>query len=332
MRIVVTGATGYLGRHIVQHLCGDHDVVWVSRSGRAPEGCTGKRIDVVDGRGLKTAFAKADVVIHAAGMVSHLMECAKQTWDVHVTGTQKVMEAATSAKVKRLVLVSTSGTIAVSTESDAMATESDPAPEAIISAWPYYRSKLYAEQLALAHDGPEVVCLNPSLLLGPGDDPAGVSTHAVRVFLDQGIPVAPSGGMSFVDVRDVAVAVEAACTKGRAGERYLLSSGNMPFVDFYGMLARITGRDAPLMAMPRATRKLLSWMPRLGRDRGVGVGIGPVISREDLELASHFWYASSAKAEAELGFSPRDPLATLEDTVDDILAQQAQSFARFRSS
>ena len=144
------------------------------------------------------------------------------------------------------------------------------------------------------------------------------------------MPVAPSGGMSFVDVRDVAVAVEAACTM-EAGERYLLNGGNMPFVDFYGMLARITGRDAPLMAMPRATRRLLSWMPRLGRDRGVGVGIGPVISREDLELASHFWYASSAKAEAELGFSPRDPLATLEDP-STTSSPSKPSPLRFRSS
>lgn len=332
MRIVVTGATGFLGRYIVQQLSGAHEIVCLSRSGSAPDGCTGKRVDIVKGRGLKTAFAKADVVIHAAGMVSHLMECAKQTWDVHVTGTQNVMEAATSAKVRRVVLVSTSGTIAVSTDPDAMATEADPAPEAIISGWPYYRSKLYAEQLALSYSGPEVICLNPSLLLGPGDDPAGASTHAVRVFLDQGIPVSPSGGMSFVDVRDVALAVQAACTAGRPGERYLLSSGNMPFVDFYGMLARITGRSAPLLAMPKSTRKVLSWMPRLGRSRGIGVGIGPVISREDLELASHYWYASSDKAAAELGFSPRDPLATLEDTVDDILAQQAQSFARFRPS
>ena len=108
--------------------------------------------------------------------------------------------------------------------------------------------------------------------------------------------------------------------------------GNMPFMDFYAMLARITGRDAPLLAMPQVTRTLLSWMPRLGRERGIGVGVGPVISREDLELSSHFWYASSDKAKAELGFSPRDPLATLEDTVDSILTQQAQSFARFRSS
>ncbi len=330
MRIVITGATGFLGRHIVHQLSEAHDLVCLSRGGTAPDGCTGKRVDVVKGRGLKSAFAKADVVIHAAGMVSHLTECAKQTWDVHVTGTQNVMDAAVSAKVPRVVLISTSGTIAVSTDPHAMGSESDPPPEAIISAWPYYRSKLYAEQLALAYGGPEVICLNPSLLLGPGDEPGGVSTHAVRVFLDQGVPVAPPGGMSFVDVRDVAAAVGAACTRGRSGERYLLSSGNMPFVDFYAMLGRITGRSGPVAAMPQLTRKVLSWMPRLGRERGVGVGVGPVISREDLELASHFWYAASGKAEEELGFSPRDPLATLEDTVDDILAKQAQSFARFR--
>ena len=223
MRIVVTGATGFLGRHIVQQLSGDHDIVCLSRSGSAPDGCTGKRVDVVKGRGLKAAFAKADVVIHAAGMVSHLMECAKQTWDVHVTGTRNVMEAATSAKF-RVVLVSTSGTIAVSTDPDAMATEEDPAQRPSSPAWPYYRSKLYAEQLALANDGPDVICLNPSLL-GPGDDPAGASTHAVRVFLDQGIPVSPSEACP-LSMCATLQSQSRLHVSERSGERYLLSKRN----------------------------------------------------------------------------------------------------------
>ncbi len=330
MRIVLTGATGFLGRHIAARLIDHHEVVCVSRSGRAPEGCTGKRVDVVKGRGLKAAFARADVVIHAAGRVSHVLECAKETWDVHVVGTQNVLDAASSAKVGRVVLISTSGTVAVSTDPMSMGVETDPAPEALISRWPYYRSKLYAEQVALARTDLDVVCINPSLLLGPGDDPDGPSTHSVRVFLDHGIPVAPCGGMSFVDVRDVAAAVETACSKGRPGHRYLLTSGNMTFLEFYQRLARITGRSAPVGAMPSLSRRLLAWMPNLGKTRGISAGIGPVISREDLELASHYWYADSEKAVRELGFSPRDPLRTLEETVDDILDQQAQSFARFR--
>ena len=84
------------------------------------------------------------------------------------------------------------------------------------------------------------------------------------------------------------------------------------------------------MAMPKITRKALGWFPKWGKDKGIGAGVGPVISRADLELASHYWYASSAKAEAELDFSPRDPLATLEDTIGDILDRQGRAFARFR--
>lgn len=330
MRIAITGSTGFLGRHIVERLGAEHELICISRSGDAPTGCTAKKIDVVKGRGLKAAFAKVDVVVHAAGLVSHDIERAKETLDVHVTGTKNVLEAAAAAKVGRVVYLSTSGTIAVSTDPEAMAVETDSAPESLISSWPYYRSKLYAEQVALAFEGVDVVSLNPSLLLGPGDEPGGVSTSAVSIFLDEGVPFAPPGGISFVDVRDVAAAVQAALTKGQSGERYLLSSGNMPFVDFYARLARLTGREAPIMAMPKITRKALGWFPKWGRDKGIGAGVGPVISRADLELASHYWYASSAKAAAELSFVPRDPLVTLEDTIGDILDRQGRAFARFR--
>ena len=105
----------------------------------------------------------------------------------------------------------------------------------------------------------------------------------------------------------------------------------MSFKDFYARLARITGREAPIAAMPSMTRKALSWFPKWGRERGISAGVGPVISRADLELASHYWYASSAKAEKELAFQPRDPLATLEDTVESILDRQGRSFQRFRT-
>ena len=330
MRIAITGSTGFLGRHLVERLAPNHDLVCISRSGEAPEGCTAKKVDIVRGRGLKAAFTKADVVVHAAGMVSHELDRAADTWAVHVVGTEKVLEAAKAAKVRRVVYLSTPGTLAVSADPDAMATEKSPVPEALIARWPYYRSKLYAEQLALAYSVPEVICLNPSLLLGPGDTVGGASTHAVRVFLDQGVPFAPSGGISFVDVRDVAVAVEQALTAGRPGSQYLLAGANMRFVDFYARLARITGRDAPLVSMPNVTRKALQWFPRWGRESGVSAGIGPTISREDLELASHYWYADSAKANLELEWSPRDPLATLEDTAFDILERQNRAFARYR--
>jgi dihydroflavonol-4-reductase len=160
--------------------------------------------------------------------------------------------------------------------------------------------------------------------------PGGTSTHAVSVFLDQGVPVAPPGGISFVDVRDVAAAVEQALTRGRAGERYLLAGANMRFLDFYARLARITGRDEPLLAMPRVTQKMLQWFPAWGREKGISAGVGPVISREDLELSSHYWYADSSKAIEAFDWEARDPIVTLEETVFDILDRQNQAYARYR--
>ena len=330
MRIAITGATGFLGRHLVARLAPEHDVVCISRSGVAPDGCVGKKVDIVKGRGLKAAFARADVVVHAAGMVSHSLDRADETWSVHVTGTQKVLDAARSAGIARFVHVSTSGTVAVSADPDFMGTEQSPPPSDIIASWPYYRSKLYSEQLAMGATDLDVVCVNPSLLLGPGDDLGGASTHAVSVFLDHGVPVAPPGTISFVDVRDAAQAIESALTQGRPGERYLLGGANLTFAEFYARLARMSGREEPWIAMPSATRRALKWFPKWGKTHGISAGIGPVIGRDDLELACHHWSVDSSKARRELDWSPRGPNETLEDTLLDLQHQQRQRFERFR--
>jgi len=334
MKITFTGATGFLGRHAVPLLVQEgHEVVALSRSGAAPDGATGHKADVQKPRTLGRAMKGAEVVIHAAGVVSHELAEAQRVFQVHVEGTRNVIAAAKKAKVRRLILISTSGTIAVSDASDFLGTEDGPDPERFIQGWPYYRAKRYAEQeaLAAADETLEVVCLNPSLLLGPGDDPPGASTHAVQVFLDEGVPLAPGGGISYVDVRDVAVAIGLALHSGTSGERYLLAGGNMRFKDFYERLARITGQSPPVAAMPDLARKALGWMPRWGRDKGIGVGIGPTISREDMELASHFWYADSAKAASELGWHPRCPNATLDDTIADIQDARRRAFQAYRT-
>src|SRR3954454_24208851 len=117
------------------------------------------------------------------------------------------MEASRRAGVKRVVVASTSGTVALS-EKSVVANEESPVPSALISRFPYYRSKLYGEQEALSHnrDGLEVVSVNPSLLLGPGDV-YGSSTGDVRLFLDRAVPAVPQGGLSYVDARDAADAL-----------------------------------------------------------------------------------------------------------------------------
>jgi dihydroflavonol-4-reductase len=334
VNVVLTGASGFLGRHLVERLRGatgpdgapvaltcvarhaplDHDdaVRWV-------EG------DVCRAGDLDAALDGAEVLIHAAGKVSHEPVDNDAVWRVHMTGTELALGAARRAGVRRVVYLSTSGTVAVREElgepSDALCTdERAPRPLELVAGWPYYRSKLFAEELALGMQAPgfDVVSLNPSLLLGPGDDPSGQSTQSVRMFFEGRVPPPPPGGLSFVDVRDVADAVVAALQRGAGGERYLLGGANWTFRRYFETLGRMTKTAVPGMGLPRGTRTLLRWLPDL---QLADLPIQAPISRHELELACHTWYVDDRKARRALGWAPRDPLDTVYDTVRDIQAR-----------
>ena len=220
--------------------------------------------------------------------------------------------------------MSTSGTVAVGKDADAMFTENSERPIEVVSRWPYYRTKLFSEEAAFraAGDDFEVVAVNPSLLLGPDDDEDGASTHSVRTFLEDGMPVTPPGGVAFVDVRDAAKGIVLALAKGRSGERYLLNGCNLSFFEFFRRIARVADVEPPMAAMPKGFHKALDWIPGLSGKGKLSFGVGPRVSRNELDLASHYWYCSWDKASAELGWTPRDPGETLSDTVRDLQARR----------
>ncbi len=111
----------------------------------------------------------------------------------HVLGTRSALAGLRGAGVPRVVVASTSGTVAVSADAAQIADESGHVPLELVAMWPYYRSKLYAEREALEANAPEfeVVLVNPSLLLGPGDLRES-STGDVRRFLERAIPAIPA--------------------------------------------------------------------------------------------------------------------------------------------
>ncbi|MEO6394090.1 MAG: NAD-dependent epimerase/dehydratase family protein, partial [Pyrinomonadaceae bacterium] len=229
-------------------------------------------------------------------------------------GTRLLCLAATAAKVKTIVLASTSGTVAVTRDGEEIPDEDYPQPLDIFARWPYYASKYYQERTALdgfSGKGQRLVIVNPSLLLGPGDDRLS-STQVVLDFMSRKIPATPHGGLSFCDARDVATTFIAAMETGRHGERYLLGSANWTFADLFGRLSRLAKVDAPRFAIPSkfavAGAKLLSgWYEQ--RNVASPVPSGAV------EMAEFFWYLNANKAVRELGFAPRDAAVTLNDTV-----------------
>ena len=261
--VLLTGGTGFLGEHVVRALRQTGQSVRVLCRNPAPElsalGASIYQGDLMAGdrmagdekpdtSGERAAAPHVDPsdpgapvtipdelvaaldgcqqVYHLAGLVSRDPKKGPAMMRVHVEGTRRLMHAAKAAGVRRVLLASTSGTIAISRQPEPIPDESWPYPVELCGDFPYYLSKIYQEKLALDLGpklGLEIVCVNPSLLLGPGDR-RGSSTEDVRKFLCGEIQAIPSGGLSFVDVRDAAAAMVAAMDKGRPGARYLVGA------------------------------------------------------------------------------------------------------------
>lgn len=315
--VLVTGATGFLGSHLVPLLLRRGEVVRVLTRARPLE-LDGVPVEVVEGSildagAVERAVRGVDRVYHLAGIVSRDPDVGPQMYRVHVDGTRNLLAAASADGVERVVVCSTSGTIAVS-EREEIADESAPYRHELLRRWPYYLSKIYQEKLALSWPGPpEVVVVNPTILLGPGDVRLS-STGDVLHFLRREIPVLPSGGLSFVDARDAAAGAILAMDRGAAGQRYLLGGPNWTMAEYFARLARVTGVRAPTARVPdwaaRLGARALDRVARLG-----GEGRRAAIDPASVEMAQCFWWLDASKARAELGWEPRDPTETLEDTV-----------------
>lgn len=324
-RVFVTGATGFLGRHLVAQLLeGGHEVVAMIRTPPPPhqplpEGIQTPIGDVLDAASVRAAAEGCTEAFHAAGLVSRQEEDAEAMYRVHVDGTKTTLTALKEAGVKRVVVASTSGTVAVSDDPDAVAREDAEPPMGIVARWPYYRSKVFAERVALERneDGFEVISVNPSLLLGPGDL-KGSSTEDVERFLGGRVPVCPGGGMAFVDVRDAAAGMIAAMERGEPGARYLLNGANLTLEALFGRLERISGVKAPPVRLPRTSATLAGAGAKLVERATRRFNLPNPLDRISAEMAQYFWYCDSSKAEHELGWTARDPSDTLADTVRDL--------------
>jgi dihydroflavonol-4-reductase len=325
-RVFLTGATGFLGRHALRAFL-DHGhavVAFVRGESDLPGEVERRRGDVLDRASVEAGLAGCDAVVHCAGRVSRKPEDAEDLYRVHVEGTKNVLDAAVARGVRRAVVASTSGTIAVGEDPDRVHTEDDDAPIGLLNRWPYYRAKLFAEKAALARNGDrlEVVVVNPTLLLGPGDV-NGSSTEDVRLFLERKIPAVPPGGLSYVDVRDAADGLRLALERGLGGRRYLLGACNLTIKEFFGRLERVSGVRAPVLPMPRApelARAGAQMLDRIASRLGVS-GLLSAIDPVSLDMAQFYWYLDATRAEEELGWTPRDPTETLAYTVKDLQAR-----------
>lgn len=319
-KVLVTGASGFLGNHVVIELLKhNYHVKTLNRS--YINQFTNTAVEQIEGSVLSSAdISKAlidiDVVVHLAGFVSRDKKDTKKMHDLHVNGTLLLLEEITKLnRAIKVIYASTSGSIACSENSFVIATENSPQLCKKVFSWPYYSSKIEAEKKALELAllrGIEFICLNPSLLLGPGD--ARLSSTSDLLKLVQGkIPFSAKGGINFVDVRDVASAFVNAIQFGQSGQRYLLGSVNWTLKHFFEHAADLAGKSHPLFVAPPFLTKIISGITTPFCN---SFGIEPLLDPISEEMSRCYWYFDNSKAKKELFFTPRPPSETLIDTIE----------------
>ena len=257
MRVLVTGATGFIGSHIARSLVASGATVRLLRRSDSPtaliDGLGAELIvgDVLQPTTLPAACRGMEAVIHCAAQMGGGGPPAARL-ESHILGTRNLLGAATQAGVSRFVYTSSVAALGVpdhapsDTPDGARPRDETDEWTGDPRRWPYGYAKLRAEQLVCqaAAEGLGAVIVNPALVIGAGDRRHGSNVLVWNILHGRVPPLVP-GGLNVVDVTDVAEGHLAALERGRAGERYLLCGENRTLTDLILTTARLLGRRAP---------------------------------------------------------------------------------------
>ena len=310
-KTLVTGASGFVGSHVVRALLERGDDVRVTlRRDSSRAALEGLEVEVAtaqlgDRAALRRALRGVDRVFHVAG-TTNLRASPAELARVNVEGTRNVLEEALRAGVERVVHTSSMGAVGPAPPRGAV-DERNAFPPGL--GVPYAESKHAAETEALrvgAHGLP-VVIVNPAHVLGPGDR-GPTSTGVVRRFLLRRIPVYVPGAINVVDVRDVAAGHLLADARGVPGERYILGTRNYTWERLFADLTRLSGVEGPALELPVGVALALAEAAARGPLR-------PPVSPAEVRAAGLWWTCKSTKARRELGWTTRSHEDTVEETV-----------------
>ncbi len=318
MKIFVTGGTGFIGGHVVRQLRlrGDDVVVLV----RSPEkattlrelGCELVEGDLSDAAAIARGLEGADAAIHAGAVYKVGIPKSEYPamFEANVAGTERVLDAAVSAGVSKIVYVST---CAVFGNTDGKVVEEgfkrdSPFPSE------YERTKTLAHELAEDRiaGGAPIVIVQPGGVYGP-DDHSEVGNMIEQARTGK-LPAKmfPDAGFMFCHVEDIAAGIVLALDKGTVGESYVLSAEQSTIGDLIDKVAAIAGRKPPRFTMPGFVLKASApFGPLVGPLLGFPPNLRELIASSD---GVTYW-ATDAKARRELGFAPRDLDTGLRDTL-----------------
>lgn len=305
MKALVTGATGFIGAAVARAVAASGTDVRVlvrpESDLRNLDGLTVERIpgDLRDPASLRRALTGCQQLYHVAAHYALWAQDPRVFYDINVTGTRTLLEAARAVGTARIVYTSTIGAIGLP-DGDGLGTEETPVSLAQM-AGDYKRSKYLAEQdvLKMAREGLPVVIVNPSAPVGERDIKPTPTGRMIVDFMKGLMPAYIETGMNLIDVEDVAVGHVHAMERGRLGERYILGNKNLMLKEIFEILSRLTGVPAPRIKLPR-----LAILPLAYANQWLADHIThrvPRIPLEGVKMAKYRMHYDCSKAVKELG-------------------------------
>ncbi len=306
MKVFVTGATGFVGHHVAKALAAEGaELRLLTRKSSNLSNLEGINGDTQVGdlgqpESLKPALEGCDAVVHVAADYRLWIPDPAAMYRVNVEGTRELLRMAREAGIQRFVYTSSVATMHFRT--DGIVTNEDTPVSIADMVGHYKRSKFMAEQVVIeaAKAGQQVMILNPTTPIGPNDRKPTPTGRIFVDFLNGKFPAYVDTGLNLVDVSEVARTHVRALVKGTPGRRYILGGENLTLKQILDKMSAITGIPSPTVEIPFAVAATYAFFEEwiTGRIRGKE----PRATLEEVRMGRKKMFASSARAEQELGF------------------------------
>jgi farnesol dehydrogenase len=319
MKVLVTGATGFLGRAVARRLAARGHALRVlvrptSRVEGLPEGFEVAAGDVTDLLSFRAAATGCGAVVHLAALVKAWVPDPSRFEAVNVGGTENALAAAREAGAR---LVTTSSFIALGPSGPGALDASRPHPgPPFRNAYERTKARADARAREAAAGGQDVVVLYPGVVYGPGDRTDGnIVARMIADHLNGRLPglVGPADRRcSYAFVEDVAEGHALALEKGRPGDRFVLGGENATLARLFDLVHEIAGAAPPRLRIPYAAASLLGRLQWLWAET---TGHPPRLTHGEVGVLREEWACDSGAAEREIGYMPRPLAEGLRETV-----------------